>query len=231
MTWVGRHRYLLLLAVLIVSQVAMALIGNAGPAASAVFDLVYALSVLCTLWVAFLTHRARTVAAALLAVPLALTVLERFAPVFNLAAAVVAFHAFTAAFVAFAVATILRQVFQHQAIDLDRIFGAFAGYMLVGIMWGNLYSILDLVVPNAFSVSTEIRWELLGWHERRALFNYLSFATLTSLGYSDIVPVVPLANTLTWLEVMAAQFYMAVVVAMIVGARLAESVGGSRRAP
>jgi len=53
--------------------------------------------------------------------------------------------------------------------------------------------------------------ELAEWHQRRALFNYLSFATLTSLGYAEITPVGPAATTLTWMEVMVAQFYMAVV--------------------
>jgi hypothetical protein len=228
MTWIGRHRYLLTLVVLIVSQVAMALIGEAGAAANAAFDVVFALSVLCTLWLVCLTRRARIVGAALLAVPLALTLLERVVPVFTIPVLIVTFHALVAAFLAFALATILAQLFRHSAIDLDRVFGAFAGYLLIGVLWGNLYAIVALSAPDAFSVSADIRWELQGWHERRALFNYLSFATLSSLGYADIVPVAPIANTLTWLEVMAAQFYMAVVIAMIVGARLAHSAGGAR---
>ena len=61
-------------------------------------------------------------------------------------------------------------------------------------------------------------------HLRHALFNFFSFATLTSLGYNDITPVTPLANTLTWLEVIFGQFYMAVVVAQLVGMRLAQAV-------
>jgi hypothetical protein len=40
--------------------------------------------------------------------------------------------------------------------------------------------------------------------------------------------VAPLSNTLTWLEVMAAQFYMAVVIAQIVGLKLAQALGPDR---
>jgi uncharacterized membrane protein len=48
---------------------------------------------------------------------------------------------------------------------------------------------------------------------------------MASLGYSDVTAVAPLANTLTWLEVMTAQFYLAVVIAQIVGLKLAQALG------
>ena len=73
-------------------------------------------------------------------------------------------------------------------------------------------------------VQPEIAWQLQERHLRHALFNFFSFATLTSLGYNDITPVTPLANTLTWLEVIFGQFYMAVVVAQLVGMRLAQAI-------
>jgi hypothetical protein len=48
---------------------------------------------------------------------------------------------------------------------------------------------------------------------------------MASLGYTDVTPVTPLANTLTWIEVMTAQFYLAVVIAQIVGMKIAQVVG------
>jgi hypothetical protein len=51
---------------------------------------------------------------------------------------------------------------------------------------------------------------------------------MTSLGYNDVIAVTPLANTLTWIEVMAAQFYLAVVIAQIVGLKLAQAVAAAR---
>lgn len=41
-------------------------------------------------------------------------------------------------------------------------------------------------------------------------------------GYGDIIPIGPPAYSLTWLEEMAGQFYMAVVVAQLVGLKLAQ---------
>lgn len=60
------------------------------------------------------------------------------------------------------------------------------------------------------------------------LFEYLSFTTPTSLGYGDITPIGPPAYTLTWLEVMVGQFYMAVVVAQLVGLKLAQALTRGR---
>ena len=86
--------------------------------------------------------------------------------------------------------------------------------------------------PGSFAVAPEIRWQLDDPLLRRALFTYVSFATLTGLGYNDVTAVAPLANTLTWLEAMSAQFYLAVVIAQIVGMKLAQVVeGGGSRAP
>ena len=62
------------------------------------------------------------------------------------------------------------------------------------------------------------------WHRRRALFEYMSFTTLTSLGFAGISPAGPPVYSLMWLEVMFGQFYMAVVVAQLVGLKLADAI-------
>ena len=76
-------------------------------------------------------------------------------------------------------------------------------------------------------MSKDIAWRLGEWHQRRALFEYLSFTILMTFGYSEITPIGQPAYTLTWLEVMAGQFYMAVVVAQLVGLKLAQALRGS----
>jgi uncharacterized membrane protein len=59
----------------------------------------------------------------------------------------------------------------------------------------------------------------------------VSFANMASLGYTDVTAVAPVANMLTWLEVLSAQFYLAVVIAQIVGMKLVRVVGGGQRLP
>jgi voltage-gated potassium channel len=135
----------------------------------------------------------------------------------------VAYHVSAALFIGFAVGVIVRDIFRGRAMSLDAVLGAFAGYLLLGVAWGALYAVVELLAPGSFSVAPEIRWQLDDWHLRRALFNYVSFATMASLGYSAVTAVAPLANTLTWLEAMTAQFYLAVVIAQIVGLKLAQA--------
>jgi hypothetical protein len=128
------------------------------------------------------------------------------------------------AFIGLAIAVTLRDILQKRVIGGGDVLGAVSGYLLGGIVWGNLYVVLHLLVPSSFAVQPEIAWQLQERHLLHALFNFFSFATLTSLGYNDITPVTPLANTLTWFEVIFGQFYMAVVVAQLVGMRLAQAV-------
>jgi hypothetical protein len=83
-----------------------------------------------------------------------------------------------------------------------------------------------LLYLEAFIVRSDIAWRLGDWHLRRALFDYLSFTTLTGLGYSDISPGGAPVYSLTWMEVVFGQFYMAVVVAQLVGLKLAQAMKG-----
>ena len=52
-------------------------------------------------------------------------------------------------------------------------------------------------------------------------FVYFSFATLTTLGYGDVVPVNQAAGVLTNIEALAGQVFLAVFVARLVGLYIA----------
>ena len=69
-----------------------------------------------------------------------------------------------------------------------------------------------------------IAWRLGAWHLQRFLFNYFSVMTLTTMGYSDITPAGAPVYTLIWLEAVFGQFYSAVVVAQLVGLKLAQAI-------
>jgi voltage-gated potassium channel Kch len=49
---------------------------------------------------------------------------------------------------------------------------------------------------------------------------YFSFVTLATLGYGDIVPLSSLARSIAVTEALIGQFYVAVVVALLIGAYL-----------
>jgi hypothetical protein len=141
------------------------------------------------------------------------------------AVAATIYHFSAATFLAFAVAAILHTILRKRAISGDDVLGAIAGWVLMGLIWGHFYALTDRLVPNSFSVSPTIAGQLSEWHLRRALFDYFSFTTLTSLGYGDLTPTRAPAYTLAWLEVMFGGFYMAIVVAQLVGMKLAQAAG------
>lgn len=105
-----------------------------------------------------------------------------------------------------------RNVFIWHKVDLNSLVGAFCVYLLIGLIWALLYRLLHLYgwatfTGNIHENGQEIFPDLL----------YFSFVTLASLGYGDIAPVGALVRTFAYLEVVIGQFYLAVMVASLVG--------------
>lgn len=134
------------------------------------------------------------------------------------------FHIGTVVFLGFAIVTILKTLFRQRVVVADHLVGVFCGYLLAGLAWSNLYIVIHDLSPqsDAFNVSDKLVWETSNFDARRSLFNYFSFTTLTTVGYGDVTPIHPIACTLAWLEGAFGQFYVAVLVALLVGLKLAE---------
>jgi len=81
-------------------------------------------------------------------------------------------------------------------------------YIVLGIFWAHIYTILTSFQPEAFFINVEQKGSASD-------FVYFSFITLTSLGYGDITPRTEVAQRLAITEVIAGQFYLAVVVAYL----------------
>jgi hypothetical protein len=140
------------------------------------------------------------------------------------------YHCFAALFLAFAVAVILTRIFERQRIQTDDVIGALCGYLLAAAAWGNLYVLAYFFWPDSFRIADGIASQLNDWHFQRFFFNYFSVMTLTTIGFSDIVPAGAPVYSLTWVESVFGQFYIAVVVAQLVGLRLAQAIKPDRPA-
>jgi hypothetical protein len=132
-------------------------------------------------------------------------------------------HFLQASFYAFAVALILRNIFRAAAITRDDVLGAVCGYLLAAGVWGNIYAVTAILIPGSFAISPDLN-DVASYQGRIALFGYFSVVTLTTMGYGDITPVRPPADVLAMLEAIFGQFYIAVVVAQLVGLRLAQAL-------
>jgi voltage-gated potassium channel len=224
------RKHLALLTALIGMMMVQPHLGHRSELGGAISDAV--LSAICVyiVFIVFGQERERLVAVALLLPAFASNCGIYVLPDGIHVASEVVYHVCMVAFLGFAVAVILRDIFKKTVIGGDDVLGAFCGYMLLALVWANLYTLAYLLVPGVYAVNKDIAWRMAEWHHRRALFEYLSFTTLMTLGYSDITPVGPPAYTLTWLEVMVGQFYMAVVVAQLVGLKIAQALRGGPEA-
>jgi voltage-gated potassium channel len=76
--------------------------------------------------------------------------------------------------------------------------------------------------PGSFQAAGEMADALKLAETREPVLTYYSFVTMTTVGYGDITPLSPPARTLAWLEAMMGQFYIAVLVAFVVGIRVSQ---------
>ena len=111
-----------------------------------------------------------------------------------------------------------RQVLFSGRVDANTIIGAVAIYLLLGLIWSVLYLITLEFWHGAFN-GIEYRY----WADNFTNINYFSFVTMTTLGYGDISPAVPVSRVLAYLQAIFGTFYMAVVVASMIGARTSKN--------
>src|SRR5262249_11142801 len=62
---------------------------------------------------------------------------------------VVGFHLAAALFLSLTTVTILRTAYRAEAVPADSIYGAFCGYLLIGLTFGHLYCVIESAVPGS----------------------------------------------------------------------------------
>ncbi|WP_424630579.1 ion channel [Bradyrhizobium sp. SYSU BS000235] len=123
-------------------------------------------------------------------------------------------HVLAAAWFAISItlgAVVAQAVFRSCPVSYHRVVGGILLYLLVAIMFGTLFIFVGLLLPDAFKGIT--------FADDRGLASavfYLSFVTLTSIGYGDIIPVHPIARSLCNLESVIGQFFPATLLARLV---------------
>lgn len=108
---------------------------------------------------------------------------------------------------------ILRFVFRGRKLTSDGIFATVAVYLIVALLFAQLYLLLSEWNPASFNLDVAARTP----PQLQSDLVYYSLITLATVGYGDILPVSGLARTLATFEATIGQFYIAVVVAVFVG--------------
>ncbi len=120
-------------------------------------------------------------------------------------------YLFTLLAFAFTAVVMVIHTLQAKRVTVEQISGALSAYLLMGLVWGLAYFLLESAAPGSLSfgsVSDEARF---------SASVYYSFVTLTTLGYGDILPLTDRARSLAYVEAVIGQIYLAVLVGKLVG--------------
>jgi voltage-gated potassium channel len=115
----------------------------------------------------------------------------------------------TIAMLVYSAGLILHSLLTAERISPAEIVGTLNIYLIMGYTWSYVYLLLEVCVPGSFGPQ--------GYEGSISLrFIYLSFITLTTVGFGDTVPLSPQAQMLVIFQAVMGQFYVAIVVAYLV---------------
>jgi Ion channel len=219
-----------LLMALVATELLRPTIARSGLGSRAISVVVFGVIGFAIFRAVFHTQYLRRVGMVLILATLGIALIATVVPEDWNTALEVALNLAASVFYGFVLWAIVDHMFGAKNLRTDDIAGAFSGYILLALIWGRLYAIAYRVMPESFSIASGIRWQLDDWNTLHALFDYFSFTVISSIGYGDITTTRPFTNTLIWLEVLCGQFYLAVVVASIVGIKVSQALAAARDA-
>jgi hypothetical protein len=128
-------------------------------------------------------------------------------------------YGFSSLFTLMAIIILMKKILHCSLVTSQLVFAALMVYLLAGIFWANLYFIINVISPGSFAGAGTIHFgdvNFVSAYEQQFNFLYYSFATLATLGMGDITPLNHLAKSLTALEAMFGQMFVAIIIAKLV---------------
>jgi signal transduction histidine kinase len=127
-------------------------------------------------------------------------------------------------FVVFIAASQLRSVLRQREVTGETICMAVSVYLLFGFAWALLYAFIYQRHPEAFSgIVTGAQARPTEFQHLFPIFGYFSLTTLSTIGFGDITPLTIQARYAAVAEGIAGQFYLAILVARLVGMQMTQS--------
>ena len=120
-----------------------------------------------------------------------------------------------------------RYVLTARRVTSQLISAALCLYLILGTFWGIIYDITYILAPGSYKGHLLANCHALT--ETFQHFQYFSFVTLTTLGYGDILPQTRGAAALCQAEAIIGQFFMAVLVARLVGIQVSQKFTSENR--
>jgi voltage-gated potassium channel len=127
-------------------------------------------------------------------------------------------------FLVFVTLSELRSVLKQREVTSETICMAISVYLLMGVTWGFLYVVMFQLHPESFGglpaanpghpTNLQTIFPVLG---------YFSLTTLSTIGFGDITPLTLQARYAAVAEGITGQFYLAILVARLVGMQMTQS--------
>lgn len=103
---------------------------------------------------------------------------------------------------------LIRELRDEGAVTIRTMFGVLCVYLLIGTFFAFVYGVIDALASTQFFPRVA--------DPDPSDFLYFSFATLTTVGYGDLVTTNELGRSLAITEALIGQIYLVTVVALIV---------------
>jgi hypothetical protein len=107
---------------------------------------------------------------------------------------------------------VARRVFAGGRISTHRVVGAVTLYLLMGLVFAQVFRLIAVTTPNAFMMFGQPA-------DANAIvphLTYFSFVTLTTLGYGEITPLHPVARSVATLAAILGTLFPAVLIGRLV---------------
>ncbi|HEY7903757.1 MAG TPA: ion channel [Casimicrobiaceae bacterium] len=106
---------------------------------------------------------------------------------------------------------LLRYVFHPTVMTPDKLFGAAAAYLLIGVLWAYNYAIVGYFYPQSYMIVGQ------PGHLVYADALYFSMTVLTSTGFGDIAPLTRQARGVCMVEQITGALFVAILIARLAG--------------
>ena len=123
---------------------------------------------------------------------------------------------FSSIFLAFCAVIIIMRLLNEERVTVDSLAGAVSTYLLMGMAFASLYLCINTLTPGSFLLEPG-GIPLINGPEAVSDYVYYSFVTLTTVGFGDALPISAAAKSLTIIEAVCGQMYLAILIAILVG--------------
>ena len=126
-------------------------------------------------------------------------------------------------FMWFVFGLVLWRVLHARRVTADIVAGVACAYVILGIVWGDLYVLVEQWRPGSFDIPDGFANASHGG--LRAVFTYFSFITLTTVGYGEVHPTDSSTGALCIAEAVVGQLYLAIMISRMVGLQISDRTG------